>query len=497
VIHLPSKMRVFTKVLIANRGEIAIRIARTLREMGIAVVAVFTDADRGSRHLRFADEAVGLGSDPRAYLDVERILAAAHERGAQAIHPGYGFLSENPDLPSACERAGIAFIGPPSAIVRAMGNKQRARQMMQAAGVPVVPGGGAETIEEARATAASIGYPVLIKATEGGGGKGMRRVSNEAELAGALERTRSEAERAFGSGRIHLEKALSAPRHVEVQVLGDQHGNLMHLYERDCSIQRRHQKVLEETPCPALPDRVRDAMLAVAVNGARSIGYHSAGTFEFLLDADGAFYFLEMNTRLQVEHPITELVTGVDLVREMVRIAAGGSLSPSAPEPRGAAIEARIYAEDPEAGFLPSPGAIQLLEEPSGPGVRLDSGVEAGSVIPPDYDPLLAKLSVWGRDRAEALARMRRALSEYAVLGVATNLHFLDAVLADPEFGRGEYDTEFVDRRTDLRARRALSADERAELLAAAALVVEPPRAAPSAMLGLSPWVLAERATRR
>lgn len=475
------------------------RIARTLREMQIAPVALFTHADRSSLHLKFAEEAVCLGSDPQAYLDVDRILSAARETQADAIHPGYGFLSENPDLPEACEKSGLTFIGPPSPIVRAMGNKQRARALMRAAGVPVVPGGSAETFEEARESAAELGYPLLVKASEGGGGKGMRRVACEADLKAALERTRSESQRAFGSSHVYLEKALLAPRHVEVQVLGDRHGNVVHLFERDCSLQRRHQKIVEETPCPVLSDSVREALCRVAVEAARAIGYYSAGTFEFLLDAEHHFYFLEMNTRLQVEHPITELITGLDLVREMVRIAAGERIAEKPPNCRGVAIEARIYAEDPEPGFLPSPGPIELLREPSGPGVRVDSGIEEGSLVTSDYDPLLAKLAVWGSNRAQALARLRRALSEYAVLGVKTNLEFLAHLANDTEFEQANYDTEFVDRRTDLRMHRTLDAAEQDQLLAAAAVLnqaesrLEPPQ--PSS--GLSPWVLAGRSRLR
>jgi acetyl-CoA carboxylase biotin carboxylase subunit len=491
---------VFKKVLIANRGEIAIRIARTLHEMGIAVVAVFTDADRGSRHLRFADEAVALGADPRAYLDVGRILDAARATGAQAIHPGYGFLSENPDLPAACEAGGVTFIGPPSRVVSAMGNKQRARRLMQASGVPIVPGGPAETLEEARASAARIGYPLLVKATEGGGGKGMRRVDSEAELEATLARTRSEALGAFGSAHVHLEKALFGARHVEIQILGDQEGTLVHLYERDCSIQRRHQKILEETPCPVLAPAVLESMCRVAIAGAAAIGYHSAGTFEFLLDRDQSFYFLEMNTRLQVEHPITELVTGVDLVRQMTRVAAGERIDAAPPPRRGAAIEARIYAEDPSAGFLPSPGRLGLVREPGGPGVRVDSGVESHGLVSSEYDPLLAKLAVWGEDRAHALSRLGRALREYAVLGVTTNLEFLVRLSEDEAFRRGEYDTQFVEQARERLGAVPLAPADAADLLAALGALAHVEQKAGSSSnppgSALAPWVLVERSRR-
>jgi acetyl-CoA carboxylase biotin carboxylase subunit len=493
----------FKKVLIANRGEIAIRIARSLRELEVPSVALFTDADRESAHLEFADEAVSLGENPRAYLDVEQVVAAARKVSADALHPGYGFLSENPELAEACERAHITFVGPPASVIASMGSKQRARALMSAAGVPVVPGGPADSLEQALASAAAVGYPVLLKATEGGGGKGMRRVEDEHELSRAFERTRSEAQAAFGSDRVHIEKALVAARHVELQVLGDRAGTLVHLYERDCSLQRRHQKILEETPCPRLSAETLERMAQVALAGARAIGYHSAGTFEFLLDEDQNFYFLEMNTRLQVEHPITELVTGLDLVREMLQIAAGQAISPTPPERRGAAIEARVYAEDPSRGFLPSPGRIERLREPSGPYVRVDSGVLSGSWVSAEYDPLLAKLCVWGTDRRQAISRLARALREYVVLGVETNLGFLLSLVRDAEFLDGSYDTEFVMRRRDLHEPGALDAEREADLVAAlaalAALEASETRASAAAEPSdaLSPWVLLERARLR
>jgi len=490
--------RVLKKVLIANRGEIAVRIARTLRELEIGSVAVFTEADRAGHHLRFADEAVPLGDDPRAYLDVERIVDAARSAGADGLHPGYGFLSENAKLAEACERAGITFVGPPASAISAMGSKQRARAAATAAAVPVVPGGGADSLDEARASAARVGYPVLVKAVDGGGGKGMRRVESEAELAAALERTRSEALASFGSDAVYIEKALERPRHVEIQVLGDKHGTLVPLFERDCSIQRRHQKVVEETPCPVLAASTLDAMSEVALRISRAIGYFSAGTCEFLLDADGAFYFLEMNTRLQVEHPITELVTGLDLVEQMVRVAAGESIAPTPPPRRGAAIEVRVYAEDPEQAFFPSPGTIEYLAEPGGPGVRVDSGVGLGSVVGSDYDPLLAKLVVFADDRPRAVARLARALSEYAILGVTTNLSFLQNVVTDAAFRRGDYDTSFVEGRPELRSPRLTRDEQEALGVALAALEHDRPsmprRSTPDR---LSPWVLAERARLR
>jgi acetyl-CoA carboxylase, biotin carboxylase subunit len=433
------------KVLIANRGEIAVRIARALRELSLPSVAVYTDADQDALHIRATDEAVRIGEGRAAYLDAERIVSAALRVGAWGIHPGYGFLSESAELCSACERAGLTFIGPPASAIHAMGDKTRARERMQAAGVPVVPGGPADNLEQAKATAAQVGYPVLLKASAGGGGKGMRRVDSEAELARALERTQSEAEKSFGDGTVYIEKAITKARHVEIQVLGDRHGNLVHLFERDCSLQRRHQKIIEETPCPALSEATRVAMCQVALTGARAIGYYSAGTFEFLLGGDQSFYFLEMNTRLQVEHPITELVTGVDLVQEMVRIADGQALSFASVERRGVALEARVYAEDPAQGFMPAPGRIELLAAPAGPFVRNDSGVSSGSWVSPEFDPMLSKLCVWAPTRELALARMRRALSEYTVLGVATNLTFLERLLSHPRVLAGDYDTNFVE----------------------------------------------------
>jgi acetyl-CoA carboxylase biotin carboxylase subunit len=491
----------FQKILIANRGEIAVRIARTLRDLGVVPVALYTDADRGSLHVRHAAEAHALGAEPRAYLDAERLVAIAKRAGCGALHPGYGFLSENPELAELCAASGVTFIGPSAAAIRAMGSKQRARATMAAAGVPVVPGGSAVTDEDARATADRIGYPVMVKAVDGGGGKGMRLVQSAAELLPALERTRSEAEKAFGSGEVYIERALFGARHVEVQVLGDRHGTVVHLGERDCSLQRRHQKVLEETPCPALDERTREALCEVALKGARALGYESAGTFEFLLEPSGSFYFLEMNTRLQVEHPVTELVTGVDLVREMVRVAAGEPLAP-VPPARGAAVEVRLCAEDPERGFAPSPGHIERLRPPEGPGVRHDAGIAEGSDVSSHYDPLLSKLAVWGTDRREAFSRLARALDEYLVAGSTTNLAFLRRLVRHPEVARGAYDTRFIERHlselvgpgaVDPRAGRSLAA------AAAVAAARSDERLAPDAQTdgnAVSPWVLAERTAR-
>jgi acetyl-CoA carboxylase biotin carboxylase subunit len=494
---------VFRKVLIANRGEIAVRITRTLHDLGIGAVAIYSDADRASLHVRVADEAYPIGPAPAAesYLRIDRILDTAKRAGASAIHPGYGFLSENREFAAACEAAGIAFIGPPASAMEVMGSKTAARAKMAAAGVPITPGGPAGTLEEAKATAAAVGYPVLIKAAFGGGGKGMRLVHREEELSAALERAQSEAGRAFGNALVYIEKAIVRPRHVEIQVLGDREGNMVHLFERDCSIQRRHQKVVEETPCPvASPELVR-RMGEVAVKGALSVGYFSAGTFEFLLGADGSFYFLEMNTRLQVEHPITEWVTGTDLVAEMIRIAAGKPL-PYRQESlsrRGAAIECRIYAEDPTTtAFLPSPGTIRALRQPSGPWIRDDSGFSEGAVVPSYYDPLISKLSVWAPDRPTALCRMRRALSEYIVTGIRTNLVFHEKLLSQPDFAEGNYHTGFIaEHESELFGYTEVPVEDHVPLAAAIAIAAargERPRANADSQEAdsrgqLSPWV--------
>ncbi len=494
----------FRKVLIANRGEIAVRIIRSLHELGVAAVAVYSAADRHALHVRLADEAVHVGPALVAdsYLRADRILEAAKQTGAEAVHPGYGFLSENTEFAGACEAAGIRFIGPPSAAIASMGSKTEARARMEEAGVPVVPGGKAATPDEAKVTAAKLGYPVMIKAAMGGGGKGMRLVAKEADLANAYERAQSEAAAAFGDGTVYLEKAIVHPRHVEIQVLADRDGNCVHLYERDCSIQRRHQKVVEETPCPVASPELVEKMGEVAVRAAKAVGYFSAGTVEFLLDPSGDFYFLEMNTRLQVEHPITEWITGIDLVREMVRIAAGESLGydQSAVTRRGAAIECRVYAENPRTGFLPSPGTIDALRVPAGPFVRDDSCVFPGAEVSSYYDPLISKLTVWGPDRPTALARMRRALGEYVVTGIQTNLCFHERLFVHPDFVRGQYDTGFID---DHRAELIDAPDEVADdgdaLAVALAVAVASQQQAASVPTndkngnGLSPWVTAHR----
>ncbi len=446
--------KTFRKVLIANRGEIAVRITRTLHEMGIAAVAVYSEADRGALHVRRADEAYLIGAAPAAesYLRVDKIVETAKKSGCDAIAPGYGFLSENPALPEACERAGVVFIGPPASAMRQMGSKTAARKRMAEAGVPITPGAMCDSAEEAVAAAKKIGFPVMLKAASGGGGKGMRLVPNEGEMASAWERARSEARKFFGDDTVYLEKAIERPRHVEIQVLGDQEGNCVHVFERDCSIQRRNQKVVEETPSPVAPPELVAKMGAIAVQGAKAVGYFSAGTFEFLLAQDGSFYFLEMNTRLQVEHPVTELVTGLDLVREMVHVAQGEKLTLAQQDitRRGAAIECRVYAEDPASGFLPSPGVIEDLVTPAGPGIRDDGGAYAGCTISSFYDPLISKLCAWAPTRERAVARMRRALEEYVVTGIRTNLAFHQKLFEHPDFVAGRYDTGFLDRHKEI-----------------------------------------------
>jgi len=439
------------KILVANRGEIAIRVMRTCKELDIATVAVFSEADRPALHVRQADQAYCVGPAPsrESYLAQDRIIEAAKRSGADAIHPGYGFLSENASFVRACEKAGLTFIGPPAAAMDAMGEKTRARANMIQAGVPVVPGTAEPipTLEEARAHAEKIGYPIMLKAAAGGGGKGMRRVESAAELDSAWRGARSEALSSFGNDAVYIEKFLEQPHHVEIQVFADTRGNVTHLNERECSAQRRHQKVVEETPSPILTPTLRAQMGEVAVKAARSVGYVGAGTVEFLVDLYRNFYFLEMNTRLQVEHPVTEWVTGVDLVSWQIKIAEGERLPFLEPlRPRGHAIEARIYAEDPAKGFLPSPGRIDFLRVPGGPCVRDDSGVYSGYTVPSFYDPMISKLSVWAPTRREAIARMKRALSEYVVKGITTNIRYLLAVMDALEFVKGDYDTGFLGR---------------------------------------------------
>ncbi len=446
-------MKTFNKLLVANRGEIAVRVIRTCRDIGLPVVAVYSDVDRSARHVRMADEAYSIGgaAPQESYLNVERIIDAAKKSGADAIHPGYGFLSENPSLPEACEQAGITFVGPTAESMRKIGEKTSARIVAQAAGVPVAPGttGGVGSIAELHSTAASIGYPVLLKACAGGGGKGMRRVDSEGELEDAYRAAASEAKSSFGDSCVYLEKLIERPRHVEVQLLADHHGNVVCLGERDCSIQRRHQKLIEETPSPVVTPELRAALFDAATRVAKSVGYRNAGTAEFLLDSHGNFYFLEMNTRLQVEHPVTEEATGLDLVREQLKIAAGERLELSTDalrSPKRAAIECRIYAEDPHNQFLPYTGTIELLQQPAGPGVRVETASYPGMVVGLHYDPMLAKLVTWGSTREEAVARMRRALAEYVVLGVKTTIPFHRFVMEDEAFLQGSYDTSYVER---------------------------------------------------
>lgn len=442
----------FKKILIANRGEIAVRVIRACHEIGIAAVAVYSEVDRASLHVRKADEAypIGPASAKESYLNIEKILDVAHRSGASAIHPGYGFLSENARFARACAEAGVKFIGPTAAAMDAMGSKTRARQAMERAGVPFVPGTsrGLDSYEQAREVAARIGYPVMLKAAAGGGGKGMRLVHSPEDLNSALEGARSEAERAFGDSEVYIEKAILNPRHIEMQVLGDEHGHTVYLGERECSLQRRHQKVVEEAPSPVVDPEMRRQMGEVAVRVAQSAAYTNAGTVEFLVDQQKNFYFLEMNTRLQVEHPVTELVTGLDLVHLQIHIANGEPLPFSQEELkiRGHAIECRIYAEDPDNNYFPSPGKITLLLAPSGPGIRRDSGMYEGWTVPMDYDPLLAKLIGYGTDRAQAIGRLQRALNEYFVGGIKTNISLFRRILSNEDFKAAKIDTGFLDR---------------------------------------------------
>jgi len=441
----------FTKILIANRGEIAVRIIRACRELGIASVAVYSEADRRALHVRLADEAVPVGPAParESYLNAERIIQAALQTGAQAVHPGYGFLSENAAFARAVTAAGLVFIGPPADAIDAMGDKGRARARMQQSGVPVVPGyQGADDPESLEREAGRIGWPLLVKAAAGGGGKGMRVVTAPGELAEAVAAARREALHAFGDPRLILERYIPRARHIEFQVLADAHGNTLHMFERECSVQRRHQKIIEETPSPFLDAALRAEMGAAAVAAARAVGYQNAGTIEFIVDPERrSFYFLEMNTRLQVEHPITELVSGLDLVQWQIRIAAGERLPFQQADLRqtGHAVECRLYAEDPANNFLPATGPLLRFVEPRGPGVRVDSGVTSGDEITIHYDPMIAKLVTWAEDRPAALRRMQSALRETILLGLTNNNQFLQDVLADPEFSAGQIYTTWVE----------------------------------------------------
>jgi acetyl-CoA carboxylase biotin carboxylase subunit len=440
------------KVLIANRGEIALRVIRACREMGLATVAVYSDADRAALHVLYADEAYRLGPAPAAesYLRGDLILETARRAGADAVHPGYGFLSENAEFAEACAAAGVTFIGPPASAMRVLGSKTRARQAADAAGMPRVPGSvtGLADVEEALRVAAGIGYPVMLKAAAGGGGKGMRAVARAEELAAAFAAASSEAERSFGSGEVYLEKLIERPRHIEIQLMADEHGGCLYLGERECSVQRRHQKVIEEAPSAVVGDDLRRRMGEAAVRLALSAGYVNAGTVEFLVDAEENFYFLEMNTRLQVEHPVTELVTGLDLVHMQLRVAMGEPLGMTQEQVRlrGHAVECRIYAEDPENNFFPSPGLITRLVQPGGPGIREDCAVYAGWVVPLDYDPMLSKLVAFGETREVAIDRMLRALDEYVIGGIKTNISLFRRILMDEDFRAARIDTGYLER---------------------------------------------------
>jgi len=496
----------FRKILIANRGEIAVRIARACRELGISPVAVYSEADRAAMHVRVADEAFLLGPAPsgESYLRGERVIEAALKSGAEAIHPGYGFLSESASFARSVREAGLTLIGPSPEAMELMGSKTAARRTVRDAGAPVVPG----TVEpisdpaEARRVAAEIGYPVMLKASAGGGGKGMRLVTSPGDLESALERAGSEAASAFGDSSVYLEKAIVKPRHIEIQLLADRHGNCVYLGERECSLQRRHQKVVEECPAPFDDAGLRKRMGEAAVTIARAASYEGAGTIEFLVDADRNFYFLEMNTRLQVEHPVTELVTGRDLVHAQIRVAAGEPLGFSQDDVqlRGHAIEVRVYAEDPESQFTPSPGRITRLREPSGPGVRVDSGVYEGWEVAIHYDPLLAKLAVWAETRDIAIGRLQRALGEYAVGGIRSTLPLFKALCVDSAFRSGDIDTQYLDRWIEERSATGFGKEPAEELVRDLAVVTaafdahdRAPRTAEASARSTSNWKRAGR----
>ncbi len=499
----------FKRILIANRGEIAVRVIRACRDLGVESVAVYSEADRAALHVREADYAVAVGPAParESYLNIERILDAARATGADAIHPGYGFFSENAGFARAVAKAGITFIGPPPEAIEKMGDKVEARKLMSAAGVPVTPGSPdtLETEEEVRAIAKKVGFPIMLKAAAGGGGKGMRLVENDKDLASAVRTVASEAKSSFGDGRFYVEKYLNRPRHIEVQVFADTLGETVHLFERECSIQRRHQKVVEESPSPFITPAMRREMGEVAVRAARAVGYVGAGTIEFLADAERNFYFLEMNTRIQVEHPVTEMVTGIDLVKAQIEVAAGMPLPFRQNDlaQRGWALECRIYAEDPAAGFVPAPGKIETMRLPDGPGVRVDAGVYEGAEVSLFYDPMIAKLVAWGRDRNEAIGRMRRALGEFVVTGaLTTNLDFHRWIVEHPRFIAGDFDTNFINQ--EYRPEAAKGGDDAhlAALLAAAVMAYRnghngapaaQPMAAPAAGGAVSPWKILGR----
>jgi acetyl-CoA carboxylase biotin carboxylase subunit len=491
----PSRPR----LLVANRGEIALRIFRACRDLGIETVAVYSDADRASPHVAAADFAVRLGPAParESYLSIPALLEAARKTRASLVHPGYGFLAENASFARACVEAGLTFVGPTAEAIAAMGSKTGSRRRMQEAGVPVVPGTGgpARDASELARFGREAGYPVLLKASAGGGGKGMRRVDSEKELEAALARVSAEAAASFGDGAVYAEKLIERPRHVEVQVVGDARGHLVAVGERECSIQRRHQKVVEECPSPVVDSALRSRLFDAALAAARAVSYTSCGTVEFLLGPDGSFYFLEMNTRLQVEHPVTEEVWGVDLAAAMIRIALGEAVPFSAESisPRGHAIECRVYAEDPRRGFAPSPGVVAVLRLPQGPGVRHDVGIESGSVVPIDYDPMLGKLVVHGADRATAIARLARALDDYEIAGVETTLPLFRALVSDPDFRNAAFDVQWLDRRLE---GGWLSGEPETRddlLLAAVGLAAAEPEAPDARAAGSSLWKSAAR----
>lgn len=440
----------FEKILIANRGEIAVRIIRACREMGIKTVSVYSEADKESLHTMLADEAVCIGPAPsgQSYLNMERILAAAEATKADAIHPGFGFLSENCEFAKACEACGLVFIGPSASVIQQMGNKSEARKTMMEAGIPVVPGGkeSVKTVEEACKMAKKIGFPIMIKAALGGGGKGMRVSYSEADFEANFQNAQMEAVKGFSDDTMYLERYIVNPRHIEFQILADQYGNVVHLGERDCSIQRRHQKVLEESPCAVISDSLRQEMGAIAVRAAKTVRYENAGTIEFLLDRDGNYYFMEMNTRIQVEHPVTEMVSGIDLIKEQIRVAAGEPLGITQEQIQldGHAIECRINAENPEKNFMPCPGTITNIHLPGGAGVRVDTHIYNGYQVPINYDSMLMKLIVHGRDRQEAIARMRSALGELVIEGIDTNLDFQFEIMGNPVYQKGMIDTDFI-----------------------------------------------------
>ena len=469
----------FKKILIANRGEIAVRVARACREMSISPVAVYSEADRGALHVRVSDEAYLIGAAPSAesYLVIDKIIDAAKRSKCDAVHPGYGFLSENSGFARACEDAGLVFIGPSPTSIALMGSKVESRRAAAKYGVPMIPGTMAPVVDEqeARRVAHTLGYPIMLKASAGGGGKGLRLVHSESEMSIALDTTRSEAKAAFGDDAVYIEKFARAPRHIEIQVLADRLGNALFLGERECTIQRRHQKVIEECPSPIMDPDLRQRMGEAALQVVRAANYYNAGTVEFLVDSNRQFYFLEMNTRLQVEHPVTEMVTGIDLVKAQIRIAAGEPMTLRQKDItlNGAAIECRVYAEDPENNFFPSPGAIRLLRTPAGPGIRDDSGVYEGWNVPIDYDPLISKLVAWAPTRHEAIDRMQRALFEYQIEGIQTNLGFFREILDDDNFKKGEFDTGFIDRWLRERDSRKPASEAERDLALIAAILAD------------------------